>query len=84
VIYLTAGGKVPERPLTKGLANRPKIHIFRYWDIKLWETPVEELKGKHLLAVLPLCLLAEGGDQYQVAEEVFGDLVMKRTCLAWH
>jgi predicted transposase YdaD len=81
VIYLTAGGKVPEPPLTKGLPQREKIHVFCFWDIKLWEVPVEALRSTHLLAVLPLCLLAEGGDQHQVAEAVFDDLVHEKDLL---
>ncbi|MBV9228304.1 MAG: hypothetical protein JOZ18_03235 [Chloroflexi bacterium] len=81
VIYLTPGGKVPEPPLTKGLPQREQIHVFRFWDIKLWEVPVEALRRTQLLAVLPLCLLAEGGDQQHVAEAVFDDLAHDKDLL---
>lgn len=43
--------------------------IFRFWNIKLWEMPVNVLRAADLAGILPLCLLAQGGKQYEVAED---------------
>lgn len=75
VIYLTKGGKVLEPPMMKGLERFEPIHIFRYWNIKLWELEVDTLKNADLPGILPLCLLAQGGNQRQVAEMVFENVI---------
>ncbi|MBV9232307.1 MAG: hypothetical protein JOZ18_23570, partial [Chloroflexi bacterium] len=81
VIYLTPGGKVSGPPLTKGLPEREQIHNFLFWEIKLWEVPFEVLRRTRGLGILPLCLLAEGGNQHQVAETVFEDLLHEKDLL---
>ncbi|MBV9229403.1 MAG: hypothetical protein JOZ18_08825, partial [Chloroflexi bacterium] len=81
VIYLAPGGKVPGPPLTKGLPEREQIHNFRFWDIKLWEVPFEVLRRVRMSGILPLCLLAQGGNQRHVAEAVFEDLAHDKDLL---
>lgn len=74
VIYLKkpdGKDKIPEPPMTVGLAKRGNVHIFYFTNIKLWELSVDTLKGTGLKGILPLCLLAGDGMRREVGEQVF-------------
>jgi len=82
VIYLLPGGNIPESPLVVGHPHLDVVHVFRFWNIKLWEVAVDVLKETGLVGILPLCLLTQGGKQYEVANEVFDRLTEERELLA--
>jgi predicted transposase YdaD len=74
VIYLSPGGKIADPPLVWQHPGEEIIHYFRYWQIKLWETPIEDLRATGLPGLLPLCVLAKDGKQREVAKQTFQDL----------
>ncbi len=82
VIYLQPGGDIVQSPLVWGLSGREIVHMFHFWNIKLWEMPIDVLRRDNALGLLPLCLLTIEGKQHQIAEEVFASLAPEKDLLA--
>ena len=74
-IYLKKDGTVANAPLMREMPNGRVIHRFDFDVMKLWEIPVEELKQKGLLGLLPLLPLTRGGAKREVIEEAIGELM---------
>jgi predicted transposase YdaD len=81
VIYLQAGGKIAESPLVWSLPGHESIHVFQFWNLKLWEVPADTLLQAEMPGLLPLCMLARDGKQHEMAEAVFHKLTEERELL---
>ena len=75
VIYLKEDGKIAESPYIRALSDIQQIHRFDFFNIKLWETPTEELMGPGPTGLLPLLPLTKEGDKREVVEEVVTKLL---------
>ncbi len=82
VIYLQPGGNIVQSPLIWGLLGHEIVHMFHFWNIKLWEMSIDVLRRDNALGLLPLCLLTIEGKQHQIAEEVFASLTHEKDLLA--
>ena len=75
VIYLKKDGKIAESPYIRDLPDGQEIHRFNFSNIKLWETPTEELMGLGLTGLLPLLPLTKEGGKREIIEEVVTNLL---------
>lgn len=69
VIYLKKEGNIVEPPLTRKLPNGEEVLHFNFINIKLWETPTDELRRTGLIGLLPLLPLTREGGTKEVLEE---------------
>jgi predicted transposase YdaD len=74
VIYLRPTSEIAKPFLIWGLPQFETVHTFRFQNIKLWEQHIADLQQAGLKGLLPLCLLAKGGERHEIAETVFEDL----------
>ncbi len=75
VIYLKEDGKVAESPYIRDLPDGQEIHRFNFSNIKLWETPTEELMGLGLTGLLPMLPLTKEGGKREIIEDVVKSLL---------
>ncbi len=75
VIYLKKDGKIAESPYIRTFLDVQQIHRFDFVNVKMWETPTEELMGLGLTGLLPLLPLTKEGGKREVIEEVVTEIL---------
>jgi len=70
VIYLQAVSDVPQSPVEWFIPTRGQMLSFKFDNLELHETLVEDLRKHHLDALFVLMLLCKDGATYDVLEEI--------------
>lgn len=78
VIYLRKDGKVPQSPFIRRLPGGEECHRFHFSVIEVAKVPARQLLQLGLHGLYPLVLLAEGGMEPEVAQEMITTLTESR------